>query len=104
MTFKYLTILSIFSLTAVYPQAVKWMAIGDLQNWYSAAGCEIEIGRTGQISDQQDGLRWPAFYRIQDNQAAKGLWLQGGKTSKLLMLTNIELVFQRPKAPKMEAK
>ena len=37
--------------------------------------CEIEIGRTGQISDQQDGLRWPAFYRIQDNQAAKGLWL-----------------------------
>ena len=26
-------------------------------------------------SDQQDGLRYPAFYRVQDNQAAKGLWL-----------------------------
>ena len=51
------------------------MSIGDLHNWYSAAGSEIEIGWTGQISDQQDGLRYPAFYRAQDNQAAKGLWL-----------------------------
>ena len=51
------------------------MSIGNLHNWYSAAGSEVEIGRTGQISDQQDGLRWPAFYRVQDNQAAKGLWL-----------------------------
>ena len=51
------------------------MSIGDLHNWYSAAGCEIEVGRTGQVSDQQDGLRYPAFYRVQDNQAAKGLWL-----------------------------
>ena len=48
------------------------MAIGDLHNWYSAAGCEIEVGR---ISSSQDGMRWPAFYRSQDNQAAKGLWL-----------------------------
>ena len=54
-----------------YSQAVKWMSIGNLHNWYSAAGSEVEIGRTGQISDQQDGLRWPAFYRVQDNQAAK---------------------------------
>ena len=75
MIFKNLILIILFSVKAAYPQAVKWMAIGDLQNWYSAAGCEIEIGRTGQISDQQDGLRWPAFYRIQDNQAAKGLWL-----------------------------
>ena len=70
---KYLPI--IFLLTISYSQAVKWMSIGNLHNWYSSAGCEIEIGRTGQISDQQDGLRWPAFYRVQDNQAAKGLWL-----------------------------
>ena len=42
-------------------QAVKWMSIGNLHNWYSAAGCEIEIGRTGQISDQQDGLRGLLF-------------------------------------------
>ena len=58
-----------------FSQEVRWMSIGDLHNWYSAAGSEIEIGRTGQISDQQDGLRYPAFYRAQDNQAAKGLWL-----------------------------
>ena len=58
-----------------FSQEVKWMSIGDLHNWYSAAGCEIETGRTGQVSDQQDGLRYPAFYRVQDNQAAKGLWL-----------------------------
>ena len=56
----------------ILPQATKWMAIGDLHSWYSAAGCEIEVGR---IASSQDGLRWPAFYRSQDNQAAKGLWL-----------------------------
>ena len=68
-----LIIASLFS--SVLAQEVKWMSIGDLHNWYSAAGCEIEVGRTGQVSDQQDGLRYPAFYRVQDNQAAKGLWL-----------------------------
>lgn len=70
---KYLVLLLTYS--ALFGQAVKWMSIGNLHNWYSAAGCEIEIGRTGQLTDQQDGLRWPAFYRVQDNQAAKGLWL-----------------------------
>ena len=68
-----LIIASLFS--SALAQEVKWMSIGDLHNWYSAAGCEIEVGRTGQVSDQQDGLRYPAFYRVQDNQAAKGLWL-----------------------------
>ena len=75
MTFKFKYLSIIFFITISNSQAVKWMSIGNLHNWYSAAGCEIEIGRTGQISDQQDGLRWPAFYRVQDNQAAKGLWL-----------------------------
>ncbi|HIF83267.1 MAG TPA: hypothetical protein EYQ37_05350, partial [Candidatus Marinimicrobia bacterium] len=75
MIFKRLFFISLFFYTINFAQEVKWMAIGDLQNWYSAAGCEIEVGRTGQVSDQQDGLRFPAFYRVQDNQAAKGLWL-----------------------------
>ena len=44
-----------------FSQEVKWMSVGDLHNWYSAAGCEIETGRTGQVSDQQDGWRYPAF-------------------------------------------
>jgi hypothetical protein len=53
----------------------KWIAIGDLHNWYSSAGSEREVGRRGLISDQQDGLRWPALYDWQDTQAAKGLWI-----------------------------
>jgi hypothetical protein len=60
---------------ALRGEETKWIAVGDLHNWYSEAGCEIEVGRTGQISDQQDGLRWPAFYPVQDNQAAKALWI-----------------------------
>ena len=53
----------------------QWIAIGDLHNWYHSAGCEIEVGRTHQVSDQQDGLRWPAQFRYQDSQAAKALWI-----------------------------
>ena len=75
MIFKKLAFILISLFSTVLTQEVKWMSIGDLHNWYSAAGCEIEVGRTGQVSDQQDGLRYPAFYRVQDNQAAKGLWL-----------------------------
>jgi len=52
-----------------------FMAIGNLHNWYHSAGCEIEVGRTYQIPDQQDGLRWPALYETQDCQAAKALWI-----------------------------
>ena len=54
-------------------QTYKWMAIGSLHNWYSELGCEIEVGRTSGVS-QQDGLQWPALLRKQDSQAAKGLW------------------------------
>ena len=75
MIFKKLAFILSLLFSTVLTQEVKWMSIGDLHNWYSAAGCEIEVGRTGQVSDQQDGLRYPAFYRVQDNQAAKGLWL-----------------------------
>lgn len=53
----------------------KWIAVGNLHNWYSEEGCEVEVGRTGQIRDQQDGLRWPAQYSSQDAQAAKALWI-----------------------------
>ncbi|KAA3609878.1 MAG: fibronectin [Calditrichaeota bacterium] len=53
----------------------KWIAIGDLKNWYSSSGMEREVGRRGLIPDQQDGLRWPALYSFQDVQAAKALWI-----------------------------
>ena len=70
----YLVIFYIFiSLTNIlFAEETKWIAIGDMHNWFSEAGCEIEVGRTGQITDQQDGLRWPAFYSVQDNQAEIG--------------------------------
>ncbi|UCD37545.1 MAG: T9SS type A sorting domain-containing protein [Fidelibacterota bacterium] len=53
----------------------KWIAIGDLHNWYSSAGSEREVGRRGEMADQQDGLRWPAQYASQDVQVAKALWI-----------------------------
>ncbi len=56
-------------------QSVRQITIGQLQSWYRADGSEPEIGRTGLVPDQQDGLRWPAQYKWQDTQAAKALWI-----------------------------
>lgn len=58
-----------------YSDESKWIAIGMLHNWYSSAGCEMEVGRRHLIPDQQDGLRWPALFEYQDMQAAKALWI-----------------------------
>ena len=54
---------------------IKWMAVGSLQNWYLRSGCEPEIARQHLVSDQIDGLRWPAQYQWKDAQAAKALWI-----------------------------
>lgn len=73
-----ISILSIIMLlvTDIYvSDETKWIAVGNLHSWYSSAGCEIELGRTGSIPDQQDGLRWPAQFKYQDSQAAKALWI-----------------------------
>ncbi len=53
----------------------RWIAVGMLHDWFSSAGCEIEVGRRHLVSDQQDGLRWPAQFRYQDCKAAKALWI-----------------------------
>jgi len=53
----------------------KWISVGMLQNWFSSAGCEIEVGRRHRITDQQDGFQYPALFKWQDMQAAKGLWI-----------------------------
>jgi len=60
--------------SAMAQQEVKWLAAGSLNNWFSSMGCEIEVGRSSN-ADQQDGLQWPAWYRLQDTQAAKGFWI-----------------------------
>ncbi|MBF8247812.1 MAG: Fibronectin type III domain protein [Bacteroidetes bacterium] len=52
--------------------AVNWLSSGSLQNWFSEKGWEIE---EGNVRQQQYGLRWPAQYDRQDNQAAKGFWI-----------------------------
>jgi len=54
---------------------LKWIAIGNLHDWFSSAGCEKETGRRGLITDQLDGMRWPAFYTDKDVKAAKALWI-----------------------------
>jgi len=53
----------------------KWIAIGMLQDWFSSAGCEREVGRRNLTRDQQDGLQWPAQFIYQDMKAAKGMWM-----------------------------
>ena len=54
---------------------IEWIAIGDLQSWYSMSGSEIEVGRTYLTNSQQDGLQWPAQFENQDNSAAKAIWI-----------------------------
>ncbi len=68
-----LSLLLIFSIT--FADKTTWMSIGSLHDWYSSAGCEVEVGRRHVISDQQDGLRWNAQFRYQDIKAAKALWI-----------------------------
>jgi hypothetical protein len=51
----------------------RFMAVGSLHSWFANTGCEIEEGRIRP--GQQDGLQWPAIYRYQDMEAAKGFWI-----------------------------
>jgi len=53
----------------------RWIAVGSLHNWFSENGCESELGRTGSMTDQLDGLRYPAQDQYQDMQVSKGLWI-----------------------------
>ncbi|MFC2088936.1 fibronectin [Calditrichota bacterium] len=70
----FLFILCVYS-NGLFAGESQWLAVGDLHNWFSSVGSEVELGRRGLIPDQQDGLRWPAQYREQDCQAAKGFWI-----------------------------
>lgn len=49
-----------------------WMSAGSLHNWYSEIGSELEHGF---VTRQQYGMQWPAIYRFQDMQAARGWWV-----------------------------
>jgi len=65
----------LLEVASVFADETKWIAIGNLQSWYSSIGCEVEVGRRRLISDQQDGMRWPAQFNFQDVEAAKALWI-----------------------------
>jgi hypothetical protein len=64
-----------FSTFESFAGETQWIAVGRFHDWYHSAGCEIEVGRTFLIPDQQDGMRWPAEYKYQDVKAAKALWI-----------------------------
>jgi len=69
-------ILGIFLISqSAMADETNWIAVGALHDWFSSAGSEIEVGRTHAISDQQDGLRWPAQFEWTDTKAAKALWI-----------------------------
>ena len=61
-----------FSSTSYSQYAIKWMSVGSLHNWYSEIGSEKE---EGFVLQQQYGMQWPALYKNQDIQAAKGFWM-----------------------------
>ena len=50
----------------------KWITIGSLQNFYYDTGTEWEEIVYPQM---QWGFTWDAFYRDQDMQVAKGMWI-----------------------------
>jgi len=54
---------------------IKWLRVGSLHHYIMNWGAEIEMGRTGRVSEQMDGLRWPAQFQNQDGLVAKGLWI-----------------------------
>ena len=50
----------------------RWLAAGDLHNWYSERGAERE---EGLVRVQQYGWRWPGIYDFRDVQSSKALWM-----------------------------
>ena len=71
----YLLFLILGIITHISAGEHKWIAVGDLHDWFSPTANEIEIGRTGATNTQQDGLQWNAQFRDQDVKAAKALWI-----------------------------
>lgn len=70
-----LSITSIIFSQSQDPTEIKWLRVGSLRSWFSAAGMEVETGRTGSATEQLDGLKWDAQFLRQDTEAAKALWV-----------------------------
>lgn len=70
-------ILILLLLSDIYGQAqqIKWLRVGSLHHWISSYGTEAEIARTGQATEQLDGMRWEALFPWQDTHVAQGFWI-----------------------------
>ncbi len=70
---------SVFAQEVTGPHKIKWLRVGNLHNWYSNSGTEVEYGRRGRASfqaeDQADQLYWEAQYAMQDRCCSKGMWI-----------------------------
>ncbi|HLE55613.1 MAG TPA: hypothetical protein VJB15_00875 [Rhodothermia bacterium] len=54
---------------------IRWLRVGSLHSWFQNRGAEVELGRTGRATEQQDGLRWPAQFTFQDCLVGKAMWI-----------------------------
>ncbi|MDM7925637.1 MAG: hypothetical protein QUS35_06430 [bacterium] len=61
------------------PHEVKWIRVGDLRQWYTNAGMEIEYGlisrAAAQNTQQADEMMWEALYYRTDTQCSRSLWI-----------------------------
>jgi hypothetical protein len=61
------------------PHEVKWIRVGDLRQWYTNAGMEVEYGliprAMAQGTQQADEMMWEALYYRTDTQCSRGLWI-----------------------------
>lgn len=70
-----LFLISTIPVMAQVGRQVKWLRTGDLHHYLINWGAEIEMGRTGRVQEQMDGLRWPAQFQNQDVLVAKAMWI-----------------------------
>ncbi|HEX9658641.1 MAG TPA: hypothetical protein VGA18_00010 [Rhodothermales bacterium] len=54
---------------------IRWLRVNSLHSWFQNRGAEVELGRTGRATEQQDGLRWPAQFTFQDCLVGKAMWI-----------------------------
>lgn len=72
MKIQILSMILLISFTAEAQFQNAWMSVGELHNWYSEIGSEIEHG---WVARQQYGMQYPAIQSYQDMQAARGFWI-----------------------------
>lgn len=61
------------------PHEIKWLRVGDLRQWFTNAGSEVEYGlisrAAAQNTQQASELMWEALYYRTDNMCARGIWI-----------------------------